>query len=258
MTSILDDFRLDGRRALVTGSSRGLGLVLARGLAEAGAAVVLNGRNPETLDAAAEELRADGHTVSTCVFDVTDANAVADALRAFTAEHGGIDILVNNAGIQQRAPLAEMEAAAWDAVVANNLSSAFYVARAVVPEMIARGQGGKVINVCSLMSEVGRPSTGNYAAAKGGLKMLTRAMAVEWAAHDIQINAIGPGYFATEMTKPLRDNPEFDGWLKKRTPAGRWGDPRELVGAVVYFASPASSFVNGQILYIDGGVLASL
>ncbi|RMH61732.1 MAG: SDR family oxidoreductase [Bacteroidetes bacterium] len=250
-------FDLTGRRALVTGSSQGLGRVLARGLARAGAAVVLNGRHTDRLERTAAELSAEGLTVACRAFDVTDEAGVAAGIAAIEAEHGPIDILVNNAGIQRRAPLAEMSRADWQAVLDTNLSSAFLVARAVVPGMIER-QHGKIINICSLMSEVGRPTTGNYAAAKGGLKMLTRAMAVEWGPHNIQVNGIGPGYFATEMTRPLVEDPDFNAWICARTPARRWGRPEELIGAAVFLASAASSFVNGQVLYVDGGVLAAL
>jgi gluconate 5-dehydrogenase len=249
-------FDLTGRTALVTGSSQGLGFALARGLA-AGAALVLNGRDAKKLEAAAATLRAGGTRVSTAAFDVTDSTAVADGVGRIEKEFAPIDILINNAGIHRRAPLLEMTDSQWREVLETNLTSAFFVARAVAPRMIARG-GGKIVNICSLMSEAGRPTTGNYAAAKGGLKMLTRAMAVEWAKHGLQINGIGPGYFATELTKPLVENPEFNAWLCKRTPAGRWGQPEELVGAAVFLSATASNFVNGQILYVDGGLLAGL
>ncbi|MBE3100094.1 MAG: SDR family oxidoreductase [Planctomycetes bacterium] len=250
-------FDLTAKVALVTGSSRGLGLVMARGLGEAGAAVILNGRDQQKLARAAEGLRAAGLKAHGCAFDVTDAQAVARGVDAAEREAGPIDILVNNAGIQRRAALEDMEEAAWREVLDTNLTSAFLVSRRVVRGMMER-QRGKIINVCSLMSEVGRATTGNYAAAKGGLKMLTRAMAVEWARHNIQANGIGPGYFLTEMTRPLAEDPQFDAWLRARTPAGRWGDPAELVGAAVFLASRASDFVSGQIIYVDGGILASL
>jgi len=173
------------------------------------------------------------------------------------AEFGPISVLVNNAGIHRRAPLEEMSETQWREVIDTNLTSAFLVARHVAPRMIAR-RAGKIINTCSVMSEVGRPTTGNYAAAKGGLKMLTRAMATEWARHNVQINAIGPGYFATELTAPLVQNPKFNDWICARTPAARWGKPEELVGAAIFLASAASDFVNGQILYVDGGLLAAI
>jgi gluconate 5-dehydrogenase len=250
-------FDLNGRTALVTGSSQGIGLALARGLAAAGAGIVLNGRDEAKLAAAAAGLRAEGARVSTAAFDVTDGAACTAAIARVEAEVAPIDVLVNNAGIHRRAPLAEMTEAQWREVIDTNLTSAFLVARALAPRMIAR-QSGKIINICSLMSDVGRPTTGNYAAAKGGLKMLTRAMAVEWAKHNLQINAIGPGYIVTELTKPLVENPTFNQWICGRTPAGRWGQPDELCGAAVFLASRASDFVNGQIIYVDGGLLAAI
>jgi len=250
-------FDLTGRIALVTGSSQGLGFAIARGLAQAGASLVLNGRDEKKLEAAAQTLRAEEARVAIARFDVTDRGSCAATIERVEAEFGPIDILVNNAGIQRRAPLAEMTEEQWRAVIDTNLTSAFLVARAVAPRMIARGRG-KIINICSVMSEVSRPTIGNYAAAKGGLKMLTRAMAVEWAKHGIQSNGIAPGYFVTELNKPLVENPEFNGWICRRTPAGRWGQPHELAGAAIFLASAASDFVNGQILTIDGGLLAAL
>jgi len=250
-------FDLTGRIALVTGSSQGLGLAIARGLAQAGAAVVLNGRDQRKLAATADALRAEGVKVFVAAFDVTDGAAGAAAVARVEAEFGVIDILVNNAGIQRRAPLAEMTEAQWREVIDTNLTSAFLVARAVAPRMIARGRG-KLINICSVMSEVSRPTIANYAAAKGGLKMLTRAMAVEWAKHGLQTNGIAPGYFVTELNQPLVENVDFNKWICGRTPAGRWGQPHELAGAAVFLASAASDFVNGQVLYVDGGLLASL
>ncbi|MBI5767184.1 MAG: SDR family oxidoreductase [Verrucomicrobia bacterium] len=252
-------FDLTGRTALVTGSSQGLGLAMARGLAQAGAAIVLNGRDGKKLATTAEALRVEiaRSRVGTAAFDVTDGAAVAAAVEKIEAEFAPIDILVNNAGIQRRAPLAEMTEAQWREVLDTNLTSAFLVARAVAPRMIAR-RAGKIINICSVMSDVTRPTIGNYAAAKGGLKMLTKAMAVEWAKHGLQANAIAPGYFATELNRSLMENVEFNKWICGRTPAGRWGKPEELVGAAVFLASRASDFVNGQMLAIDGGLLAAL
>lgn len=250
-------FDLTGRTALVTGSSQGLGNAFAVGLAQAGAAVVLNGRDEKKLAAAAEALRARGAKVALAPFDVTDGEAVAAGVARIETEFAPIDILINNAGIQQRAPLAEMTEAQWRAVLDTNLTSAFLVARAVAPRMIARGCG-KIINICSVMSEVSRPTIANYAAAKGGLKMLTRAMAVEWAKHGLQCNAIAPGYFATPLTTALMANPDFNQWICGRTPAGRWGQPHELAGAAIFLASRASDFVNGQMLAVDGGLLAGL
>lgn len=250
-------FDLTGRIALVTGSSQGIGLALARGLGQAGASLVLNGRDEAKLSAAADRLRGEGLRVSTAAFDVTQGAAAEQAVARVEAEVGPIGILVNNAGIHRRAPLEEMSETQWREVIDANLTSAFIVTRQVAPRMIAR-RAGKIINTCSVMSELGRPTTGNYAAAKGGLKMLTRAMATEWAKHNLQINGLGPGYFDTELTKPLVQNPAFNDWIRARTPAGRWGKPEELVGAAVFLASPASDFVNGQIIYVDGGLLAAI
>jgi gluconate 5-dehydrogenase len=250
-------FDLTGRTALVTGSSQGIGFALARGLAQAGASIVLNGRDKAKLARATAELSDTGARVGSAAFDVTNGAATSAGIAQIEAEFGAVDILVNNAGILKRAPLLELTEQQWKEVLDTDLTSAFLLARAVAPRMIARG-AGKIINICSLMSEVGRPTTGGYAAAKGGLKMLTRAMATEWAKHNLQINGIGPGYMLTELTKPLADNPEFSRWLLARTPAGRWGLPEELVGAAVFLASRASDFVNGQIIYVDGGILAAL
>jgi gluconate 5-dehydrogenase len=257
MAGPTNPFDLTGRTALITGSSQGIGLALARGLAQAGAALILNGRDRKKLEAAAAQLRAEGCKVATAAFDVTDGAASAEGVATAAATAGPIDILINNAGIHRRAPLLEMTETQWREVIDTDLTSAFLVSRAVAPGMIARG-AGKIINLCSLMSEVGRPTIANYAAAKGGLKMLTRSMCVEWAKHNLQINGIGPGYFETELTKPLVGNPEFNKWICSRTPAGRWGRPEELAGAAVFLASRASDFVNGQVIYVDGGVLAAL
>jgi gluconate 5-dehydrogenase len=250
-------FDLSGRTALITGSSQGLGFTFARGLAEAGATVVLNARDRDKLENAADKLRRDGFSVHTSAFDVTDSRQIGEAVATLAGRVPTIDILVNNAGIHRRAPLEQMDEVQWRTVLDTNLTSAFLVTRALVPSMIAR-RSGKIVNVCSLMSELGRPTTGNYAAAKGGLKMLTRAMATEWAKHNIQVNGIGPGYFLTELTRPLAEDQEFNRWICARTPAGRWGDPKELVGTAVFLASRASDFVNGQVIYVDGGLLAAI
>jgi gluconate 5-dehydrogenase len=250
-------FDLTGRVALITGSSRGLGLVLARGLGQAGAAVVLNGRSPETLEAAVQALEGEGLRAFGYGFDVTKGGQLQRQVEKIEAEVGPIDILVNNAGVQRRAPVLEMPESVWREVLEVNLTGVFLASQAVGRGMVARGRG-KIINICSLLSEVGRATISPYTASKGGVKMLTRALAVEWARHGVQVNGIGPGYFATEMNTALIENPEFDRWLKTRTPAGRWGRPEELVGAAVFLASEASSFVTGQIIYVDGGVLAAL
>jgi gluconate 5-dehydrogenase len=242
-------FDLTGRTALVTGSTRGLGLALARALAGAGARVAINGRSGETCDAVAA--RIDGAFAAP--FDVTDEAAIAAGVGAV----GEIDILVNNAGMQMRRSLEQFSLAEWQQIIDVNLTSAFLVARAVVPGMIERGRG-KIVNTCSVTSEVGRETIGPYTASKGALKMLTRAMCADWARHGIQANGLGPGYYRTELNNDLQESPEFNAWLLSRVPAGRWGEPSELAGAVVFLASSASDFVNGQILYVDGGMLAVL
>jgi gluconate 5-dehydrogenase len=251
-------FDLSGRLALVTGSSQGIGHALARGLAEAGARVVLNGRGQERLDAAAAgiagAMRPEG---GLGVFDVTDPDAVEAGVARIEAEAGPIDILVNNAGIQRRRTLEEFPVETWREVMRTNLDSVFFTGQAVAKRMIPRGRG-KIINIASLQSEAARPTIVPYTASKGAVKMLTRGMCADWAKHGLQINAIGPGYFETELNRPLRDDPVFDAWLCKRTPAGRWGRVDELCGTAVFLASSASDFVNGQVIYVDGGVLAVL
>jgi gluconate 5-dehydrogenase len=250
-------FSLQGKRVLITGGGQGIGLTLARGLGVAGAELLLNDLDAARLEAAAGTLRAEGLHVTTGVFNVAREAEVIAGVAALERAAGPIDVLVNNAGIHRRAPLAEMALADWQAVLDVNLTSAFLVSRAVAPGMIAR-RAGKIINLCSMNCEISRPTIANYAAAKGGLKMLTRAMAVEWGGHNIQANGLGPGYIRTDMTGTLTVNPEFDRYICTRTPAGRWGTPAELVGAAVFLAGPASDFVNGQILYVDGGLLAAL
>lgn len=250
-------FNLTGKRALVTGSSTGLGLTFARGLAQAGAAVVLNGRNEAKLSAAESALKEEGVECYAVPFDVTRDEQVQKAVQHIEDKIGAIDILVNNAGINIRKPTEEMELEDWQKVIDINLTGAFIVSKHVGKGMIKR-RSGKIINICSLMSEVGRETIVPYTAAKGGLKMLTKGLAVDWGKYNIQVNGIGPGYFLTELTRPLADNPEFDDWLKKRTPVHRWGKPEELVGTLIYLASPASDFVTGQIIYVDGGILAGI
>jgi gluconate 5-dehydrogenase len=252
-----DLFNVKGKVALVTGSSRGIGFKLAEGLAERGARVILNGRNKETLEESARELSSKGYDVSCSIFDVTDKVSIQNEILRVEKEFGHIDILVNNAGINLRKPILELELSEWNNVLGADLTSAFLVSQAVAKGMIAR-KCGKIINICSMQSELGRPTISAYAASKGGLKMLTKSMTVEWAKYNIQINGIGPGYFLTDMTKALSADAKFDEWLKNRTPAGRWGIPEELVGALVFLSSQASDYVNGHILYVDGGLLASV
>jgi gluconate 5-dehydrogenase len=250
-------FSLEGKNALITGSSHGLGLVFARGLAKAGATVILNGRNGERLKAAVAGLQNEDLQAHGKQFDVTDSGQVKAAVKEIETEIGDIAILINNAGIQRRNSLEEFDEQDWREVIETNLTAAFLVGREVAKGMIKRKEG-KIINTCSLMSEIGRTTTAPYTASKGGIKMLTKGMATDWGKHNIQVNGVGPGYFITEMTQPLADNPEFDGWLKKRTPMERWGDPEELVGTVVFLASKASSFITGQVIYVDGGILSTI
>jgi gluconate 5-dehydrogenase len=255
-SNVLDSFRLDGRRAVITGSSSGIGLALARALGQAGAALVLNGRDAGKLEAAAQLLRSEGLDASTAAFDVTDSVAVRSAVEAIDAL-GPIDILVNNAGMQIRNPLHDFADADWHTLMRTNLDSAFFVGKAVAQKMIPRGRG-KIINICSVQSELGRPGIAPYTASKGAVKMLTKGMAIDWGPHGINVNGLGPGYFKTELTEKLVADPTFTAWLVGRTPSRRWGDVENLGGAAVFLASEASCFVNGHILYVDGGVTATL
>lgn len=257
--STLDMFNLSGKVALVTGATHGLGMAIANGLGTAGARLVINGNSSqEKIDKAISAYQSAGLDASGYRFDVTDESAVEAAVEKIESDVGPIDILVNNAGIIRRVPLLEMPLDEWELVIRTDLTSAFVVSKSVVSRMVKRG-GGKVINICSMMSELGRDSVGAYAAAKGGLKMLTRNMATEWARHNIQVNGIGPGYFVTDQTKPMKvDGHPFNDFIVNRTPAGRWGNPDDLQGAAVFLASAASDFVNGQILYVDGGILATI
>ncbi len=250
-------FRLDGRIALVTGSSAGIGLALARGLGQAGATVVLNGRSAATCEAAATALRSEGLQVHTQVFDVTESAQVVKAVDAIEAGIGPIEILINNAGIQRRAPFADFVEADWHELMRTNLDSVYFVGQAVARKMIVRKRG-RIINICSVQSELGRPGIAPYTASKGAVKMLTKGMAIDLGPHGINVNGIGPGYFKTELNAKLVADETFSSWLINRTPSRRWGDVEDLAGAAVFLASDASKFVNGHILYVDGGVTATL
>ena len=257
MNPVLNSFNLAGRLALVTGSSGGIGYALACGLAGAGARIVLNARNEAKLAEAASRLRDGGASVHAVAFDVTDGAAVTNAVARIEAEIGAVEILVNNAGMQRRAPLEDFPEEQWHELMRTNVDSVFLVGQAVARAMIARRRG-KIINICSVQSELGRPNIAPYAASKGAVKMLTKGMAIDWGQHGIQVNGLGPGYFKTELTDALVKNEEFSRWLIGRTPSRRWGDVEDLIGAAVFLASDASNFVNGHILYVDGGVTATL
>lgn len=246
-------FDLTGRRALITGSSQGIGLALARGLAAAGAEVVLNGRDLAKLERAAESLG----QARVLAFDVTDHAATRAAIDEFEATQGALDILVNNAGMQHRTPLEDFPAEAFERLLRTNVSSVFNVGQAVARHMIGRS-AGKIINIASVQTSLARPGIAPYTATKGAVGNLTKGMATDWAQHGLQCNAIAPGYFDTPLNRALVEDAAFSAWLEKRTPAGRWGRVEELVGACIFLASPASSFVNGHVLYVDGGITASL
>ncbi|MEO5893697.1 MAG: gluconate 5-dehydrogenase [Ferruginibacter sp.] len=251
-------FDLTGRTALITGATHGLGMSMATGLAKAGATIIVNGHNRDKMDKALAEYAADGITAHGYLFDVTDETAVKENIEQIEKELGPIDILVNNAGIIRRTPVLEMDLADWELVLKIDLTGPFIMSKQVGKYMVKR-RSGKIINICSMMSEVGRETVSAYAAAKGGLKMLTKNLATEWAKHNIQVNGIGPGYFATAQTAPIRtDGHPFNDFIIRRTPAQRWGNPEDLQGAVIFLASAASDFVNGHIIYVDGGILASL
>jgi gluconate 5-dehydrogenase len=251
-------FDLTGKNALVTGGTHGIGMALAAGLAEAGATIIVNDVFPDKLESAKAEYAKNGIDIHTFVLDVTDEEAVESTIPVIEEEVGPIDVLVNNAGIIKRIPILEMNSQEFRQVLDVNLTGQFIMAKTIAKGMIARGHG-KIINMCSMMSELGRNTVSAYAASKGGLKMLTRNMATEWARHNIQINGIGPGYIATSQTEPLRvDGHPFNDFIIQRTPAGRWGDPEDLAGAAIFLASKASDFVNGHILYVDGGILATI
>lgn len=258
MSQGIDLFRLDGKIALITGSSHGLGMAVAIGLGQAGATIVINGSNPEKLAQAVEEYASAGVTAHPYVFDVTREDLIDENITRIEQEVGPIDILVNNAGIIKRIPALEMSLEDWNQVINIDLTAPFLMSRRVARGMKERGCG-KIINMCSMMSEVGRDTVSAYAAAKGGLKMLTKNLATEWARYNIQVNGIGPGYFATSQTAPIRVNGNpFNEFILKRTPAARWGNPEDLAGTAIFLASEASNFVNGHILYVDGGILATL
>jgi gluconate 5-dehydrogenase len=250
-------FDLTGRTALVTGSAQGIGFSLARGLGMAGAKIVLNDRSVDKLGEAVATLASEGIEAHSMPFDVSDVDAVRAGIASFETGIGPIDILVNNAGIQRRSPLEDFSVDDWRDVMRINLDSVFFVSQAVAKHMIPRGRG-KIINISSLQGEAARYSIAPYTAAKGGVKNLTKGMCTDWARYGLQINAIGPGYFATPLNQALIENPEFDSWLKARTPANRWGRIEELQGTAIFLASAASDFVNGQTIYVDGGVLATL
>jgi gluconate 5-dehydrogenase len=249
-------FDLKNKTVLITGSGGGIGYALAEGLAGAGAKIILNGRNEDKLLDAGSQLKSKNYDVTHLVFDVTKSTEVKEAIVSFEKK-SQIDILINNAGISIRDNFEDFPEDKWKQVIDININGAMIVSQAVAPFMIDR-RAGKIINICSVQSELGRPTIVPYAVSKGGIKMLTKALCTEWAKHNIQVNGIGPGYFETELTKPLKKNPEFDKWLRNRTPANRWGDPRELIGAAIFLASKASDYVNGHILYVDGGLLASV
>ncbi len=249
-------FNLDGKIALVTGGGSGLGLAIARGLADAGARVTINGRNRAKLDAAAATLAEDAINVRVLPFDVTDEAAVTAGVATLARDLGPVDILVNNAAINQRQLLEQFSLADWRALQAANLDGPFLVTREVLPAMKARRRG-KIINICSLASDLGRPNIVAYAASKGGLRMMTRALAVELAPHNVQVNGIAPGFFKTEMNTALINDAEFSAWVARRTPAGRWGEPAEVAGAAVFLASGAADYVTGHLLYVDGGFSAA-
>ncbi len=250
-------FSIKDKVVLITGSSRGIGFSLAAGLALNGANVILNGRDEAVLESAKMALEDNGISVFTSAFDITNKEQISDQVDNIEKTFGGIDILVNNAGIMIHKSVIDLEETDWDTVIDTNLKGAFLVSQKVAAGMIER-QAGKIINMCSMQSELACTSVAAYTASKGGIKMLTKSMAAEWAKYNIQVNGIGPGFFLTERTQPLSEDPQYDAWMKKRTPAGRWGTPDELIGTLIYLSSEASNYVNGHIVYVDGGVLATI
>ncbi len=250
-------FSLHGKTALITGSTRGIGFALAKGLGQAGAKILVNGRQQETVAEVVSVLEGLSISASALVGDVTKQNQISAAIDAYEAESGPIDILINNAGMQHRAPLEEFDADVFDEMIAVNLKAAFYTAQALARHMIAR-QAGAIINIASVMSQLARPGIAPYTATKGAIANLTKGMAADWARYGLNCNAIAPGYFKTELNAALVADEAFTDWLVKRTPAGRWGDVADLVGTAVFLASPASSFVHGQTIYVDGGLTATV
>ena len=253
-----DLFDLTGQVALITGATHGLGMAMAKGLGKAGATLVVNGNTPAKMEKALESYREEGYNVHGFLFDVTDEAQAQENIAQIEQQVGPIDILVNNAGMIKRVPALEMEVAEFRKVLDVDVTGPFIMSKHVARHMVERRRG-KIINICSMMSELGRDTVSAYAAAKGGLKMLTRNLATEWAKYNIQVNGIGPGYFATDQTAPIRvDGHPFNEFIINRTPAGRWGDPDDLEGTAIFLASKASNFVNGQIIYVDGGILATI
>ncbi|MCP4643351.1 MAG: SDR family oxidoreductase [bacterium] len=252
----MTSFQLEGKRALVTGGSKGIGFGIARGLAEAGADLVLVGRNQGDLDQARERLTAQEVTVATYAYDLQDVDGIGAFFQRIAGEQGAIDILINNAGGTRRGMAQDVSSEDWSFVLNLNLTAVFHMCQAFGRDCIAHDRPGKIVNIASLLSEGARPGTASYAASKGGIRQMTKALAVDWAPHRINVNGIGPGYIRTPLTQTLWEDGDFDAWVKKRTPLGRWGEPEDLAGAAVFLASSASDFVTGQILYVDGGWLA--
>lgn len=250
-------FKVEGKNALITGSTGGLGSLFAQALAENGCNVILHGSKQEKVDAQVNSFKEMNYRVFGYAFDIMDGEQIYTSVQKIVKEVGDIDILVNNAGINLRAPLEDFDDEEWDRIIGINLTGAYKVSKAVVKGMIQQ-KSGKIINIGSMQSEMSRPTIAPYAASKGGIKMLTKGMATDWAKYNIQVNGIGPGYFKTDMTRPLWENREFDSWLRNRTPSDRWGNPEELAGALLFLSSEASSYVNGQMIYVDGGLLATV
>ena len=257
MTNGINLFDLTGKRVLITGSSQGIGLTLARGLGEAGASIIVNGRNEEKLSNATKELKKQGVTVDQLAFDVTDHAAVANAVEHATSTIGDIDVLINNAGMQHRTPLEDFDPVMFNQLLQTNIASVFNVGQAVAKHMISRGSG-RIINIASVQTALARPGIAPYTTTKGAVANLTKGMATDWAQYGLQVNAIAPGYFDTPLNAALVQDKDFSAWLEKRTPAGRWGQLLELIGAGIFLSSEASSFINGHTLFVDGGITACL